>query len=704
MEFLLNIMKWFIRIFFRVKIQGLEKLDFSRPVILMSNHTSLLDAVFLALFLPSNVTFVVNTGIAQRFSWMMKFRKHIMINPHNPYSIRQMVRIVNQQQPLVIFPEGRITTTGGLMKIYNGIGYLALRTGASIYPVILNGLERSKLSYLGDKQRTHLFPRVKITIETAFSLNREEGKSMRVQKKQATEHIYRILQNAWLNSRLKEQVNLYNELLQSARLNGADQTIVEDPTQSLSYRKLILASHALSQKLIQYKKENRVGVLLPSSNGHLIALFSLFRIGITPAILNFTQGIQTVRECCETAEIKTILTSKQFIEKAGVQELLLHLEGSYRIVYLEDLKDQVTYYHKVRALIDYLMGSKSQADVNELVLFTSGSEAKPKGVVLTHRNIHANIQQVLCTIDVTAKDKIFNALPMFHSFGLTAGTILPVLTGVQTYLYPSPLHYKAIPELCYDKNATLLFGTSTFLAGYGRFAHPYDFYSLRYVVAGAEPLKEEVRQLWAEKFGIRILEGYGATETSPVLSINTPLAYQKNTVGRLVPGMELRIESIPGIERGGRLLVKGPNVMKGYLMHSQGFCPADEWYDTGDIVEENEDGFLTIQARLKRFAKVGGEMISLQLVEALAERCYDHPELAAVSVPDSRRGERIYLFTTKEEDRVEVLRHWLQQHHYSPMLIPAKVIAVHQLPLLGSGKTDYVTLKQWAINQDRRII
>ncbi|MBP1933831.1 AMP-binding protein [Ammoniphilus resinae] len=704
MEFLLNIMRWFIRLFFRVKIQGLEKLDFSRPVILMPNHTSLLDAVFLALFLPSNVTFVVNTGIAQRFSWMMKFRKHIMINPHNPYSIRQMVRIVNQQQPLVIFPEGRITTTGGLMKIYNGIGYLALRTGASIYPVILNGLERSKLSYLGDKQRTHLFPRVKITIETAFSLNREEGKSMRVQKKQATEHIYRILQNAWLNSRLKEQVNLYNELLHSARLNGADQTIVEDPTQSLSYRKLILASHALSQKLIQYKKENRMGVLLPSSNGHLIALFSFFRIGITPAILNFSQGIQTVRECCETAEIQTILTSKQFIEKAGLQELLSQLERSYRIVYLEDLKDLVTYYHKVRALIDYLVGHKSQADTNELVLFTSGSEAKPKGVVLTHRNIYANIQQVLCAIDVTAKDKIFNALPMFHSFGLTAGTILPILTGVQTYLYPSPLHYKAIPELCYDKNATLLFGTSTFLAGYGRFAHPYDFYSIRYVVAGAEPLKDEVRQLWMEKFGIRILEGYGATETSPVLSINTPLAYQKNTVGRLLPGMEKRIDPIAGIERGGRLLVKGPNVMKGYLLHGEGFRPADEWYDTGDIVDENEDGFLTIQARLKRFAKVGGEMISLQLVETLAAQCYDHPEVSAVTVPDSRRGERIYLFTTKQEDRLEVLRNWLQQHHYSAMLIPAKVIAVHQLPLLGSGKTDYVTLKQWAINQDRRIL
>lgn len=698
MEWIFAILKFLIRIVFRVKVRGIEKIDFSQPLILMPNHVSLLDAVFLGLFLPPQATFVANTGIAQRFAFVMKFRSHITVDPMNPYSVRKMVKSVKEGKPLVLFPEGRINTTSAssLMKIYTGIGYVALRTQAKVYPVVLQGLERSKMSYLGEKNKTVWFPQVSITICSPFSLERKENESMRIQKKKAAETVYQVLRGAIFESRSKEQVNLFNEVLTSAKLHGFNRIIAGDLTQSLNYQKLLLGSTVLSIMLQkQLKGQTTAGVLLPSSVGHVVTLLGLFRVGIRPAILNFSQGVQTILECCETAGIRIVLTSKMFIEKGKLQELIDEMNShGLEVLYLEEIKERISGWNKAKGLFSYK--STVQTENRELILFTSGSESNPKGVVLSHDHIYANVQQVLCSIDVTSKDKIFNALPMFHSFGLTAGTMLPILAGLPTYLYPSPLHYKAIPELCYEQNATILFGTSTFLAGYGRFAHPFDFYSLRYVFAGAEKLKEEVRQLWLEKFGLRIFEGYGATETSPILSLNAPLGYKKGTVGRLVPGVRARVEPVEGIEQGGRLFVQGPNVMQGYLIHGKGFVPAEAWYDTGDVVTIDEEGYIQIQARLKRFAKVGGEMVSLQQVEEIAGRCFGHPSVAAVAISDARKGERILLYTEQSEDRLEKMRSWIKEQGYSPLVCPYKVEIIGKLPLLGSGKVDYITLKQLA--------
>ncbi len=696
MEFLISLLRLLITRLFRVQVYGMEKVDFSNPAILMPNHSSLLDAVFLGLFLPKHVTFVVNTQIARKFSFILKFRPHVTIDPLNPYSIRQMIRFIQQGKTLVIFPEGRITTTGGLMKIYSGLGYLALRTGAMVYPVILDGLERSKMSYLNEKIKTVRFPDVNISICDPFTIQREEKVSMRIQKQRAAEKIQQILQSEWFLCRKKEEVNLFNELLDAARRHGKGSIIAEDLMQAISYKKLLLAIHVLS---IPLKKsllgKSTVGLLLPNSIGHVVALFGLFRLGITPAILNFSQGEKTLRECCETAGIDSILTSRIFVEKGNMHHLIVELATFCNIYYLEDLKANLHWLDKGKGFLANLWGRKTQNQSGELILFTSGSESKPKAVVLTHDNLFANIQQSKCVIDFTSKDKIFNVLPMFHSFGLTAGTLLPLLSGVPVYLYPSPLHYKVIPELCYEKNATMLFGTSTFLGGYARMAHPYDFYSLRYVFAGAEKLKEDVRQLWLDKFGIRVLEGYGATETSPILALNTPLAYKKGSVGRLLPGIQYQIQPVEGIATGGKLLVRGPNIMKGYWIHDQGFVPCESWYDTGDVVEIDDEGFLFIQSRLKRFAKVGGEMVSLQLVEEVASECFDQGSYAAVSISDPRKGERILLFTTSEACRIETLKSYLLQHRYSPLLCPYKVKMIDHFPLLGSGKMDYVTLKQW---------
>jgi acyl-[acyl-carrier-protein]-phospholipid O-acyltransferase / long-chain-fatty-acid--[acyl-carrier-protein] ligase len=289
---------------------------------------------------------------------------------------------------------------------------------------------------------------------------------------------------------------------------------------------------------------------------------------------------------------------------------------------------------------------------------------------------------------------------MFHSFGLTGGTLMPILTGMNVFLYPSPLHYRIIPELVYDKSCTILFGTGTFLGNYAKFAHPYDFYRLRYVVAGAEKVSDSVRELWFEKFGIRILEGYGATETAPVLAVNTPMAFRKGSVGQLLPGIASRIVPIPGIDAGGMLYVNGPNMMSGYLRADRpGVLEVPSsilgagWYETGDVVDKDEQGYIYIRGRVKRFAKVAGEMVSLEAVEGIAVRASPGFLHGATTQPDAQRGETILLYTTDKNLTRERLQLAAQEGGQPEIMVPRKVICVDVLPLLGTGKVDYVTLK-----------
>ncbi|WP_246540182.1 AMP-binding protein [sulfur-oxidizing endosymbiont of Gigantopelta aegis] len=273
----------------------------------------------------------------------------------------------------------------------------------------------------------------------------------------------------------------------------------------------------------------------------------------------------------------------------------------------------------------------------------------------------------------------------------------------QVFLYPSPLHYRIIPEVAYDINATMLFGTNTFLKGYAKFAHSYDFFSIRYVCAGAEAVQKETRELYAEKFGLRILEGYGATETSPVISINTPMDYKTGTVGTMLPGMDYHLKAVPGIEEGGQLFVSGPNIMRGYFRSDNPGVlePAESefgpgWYDTGDIVDIDDDGFVTIKGRVKRFAKIGGEMVSLSMVEEMVAQCWPDEMHGAVSLPDSAKGEKIILLTTREGALRKELSAWAKKSKIGELNVPKTIIVVKKLPLLGTGKIDYQGLKEVA--------
>ncbi len=390
-----------------------------------------------------------------------------------------------------------------------------------------------------------------------------------------------------------------------------------------------------------------VGLMLPNANGTAVAFMAVQSAGRVAAMLNFTAGAFNVIAACKMTQVRTVLSSRAFVEKGKLEALVKALEPDVRFVWLEDLRDSATNADKIAAWFNQGKPlAQPRPDDPAVVLFTSGSEGAPKGVVLSHKNLLANCAQVAARFDFTPADIMFSPLPVFHAFGLMAGMILGLTTGMKIYLYPTPLHYRQIPELVYGVNATALLGADTFLAGYAKMANPYDFRSLRYVVCGAEPVKPETRRVYMEKFGLRIFEGYGVTETSPVLAVNTPMFNRNGTVGRMMPGMEHRLEPVPGIDDGGRLHVRGPNVMAGYYrIDSPGELepPPGGWHDTGDIVDIDAEGFLTILGRAKRFAKIGGEIVSLAAIEQLTSGLWpDHPP-AVVAAPDARKGERVIM-------------------------------------------------------------
>jgi acyl-[acyl-carrier-protein]-phospholipid O-acyltransferase/long-chain-fatty-acid--[acyl-carrier-protein] ligase len=445
-------------------------------------------------------------------------------------------------------------------------------------------------------------------------------------------------------------------------------------------------------------------LLLPNMVSTLTVFLALHLRGRVPAMLNFSVGAQGLSHACTTAGVRTVYTSRRFIEQARLQDPVARLGSQVRIVYLEELRGKITLLKQLTALISawfarplsrrFAHGVRPEDPA--VVLFTSGSEGPPKGVVLSHINVLANCMQVASRLDYNAHDTLLSVLPMFHSFGLTIGALLPLLYGIKAFFYPSPLHYRTIPEMAYRINATLLCGTNTFLSGYARRAHPYDFYRLRYVFAGAEKLQEDTRQIWMEKFGVRLLEGYGMTEAGPVLAVNTPLEYRSGSVGRFLPGLEWYLDPVPGLLEGGRLCVRGPNVMLGYLHPGTTgqLTPASTargvgWYDTGDLVRVDQDGFVWVLGRARRFAKIGGEMVSLAAVEELVLRTWPRTRHAIVSVPDPQAGEQLVLLTEHSAATRQALMERARLEGASNLSVPKRILTVPAIPLLANGKIDY---------------
>ncbi|MCB1898553.1 bifunctional acyl-ACP--phospholipid O-acyltransferase/long-chain-fatty-acid--ACP ligase [Cognatazoarcus halotolerans] len=702
------VLRTLTRVLFRIDVEGTLPPQPER-LLVIANHESFLDGLLLGLYLPMNPVFVVHTTVAKSrwFRLILSLVDYLAVDPTSPMAMKKVVRLLESGRPVVIFPEGRITTTGSLMKTYDGPAFVAARTGASILPIRLEGAARTWFSRVSGKAPKRLFPKIRLAIQPLTRIAMPEAPTARERRRKAGEAMRRVMQEMVFASRPRQ--TLFEALLDTAAIHGRGRRLVEDLKQEeYSYGDLLKMSLALGRLVARETAQGEnVGILLPNLAPTLALVVGLPAFGRTPAMLNYTAGVDGMQAACTAAEVVTVLTSRAFVEQARLGDKLASLQG-IRLIYLEDLRAAMTLSDKLWLMLwampfPYAATRIGSAEDPAVVLFTSGSEGKPKGVVLSHRALLANIAQIRAVVDFSVDDKILNALPLFHSFGLTAGGLLPLFSGANVFLYPSPLHYRVIPELAYDRGCSVLLGTSTFLANYAKHAHPYDFYRLRYVIAGAEKLAEPVRELWFEKFGIRIFEGYGATETAPVMAVNTPMAFRRGTVGQFLPGVQARLEPVPGIARGGMLHVSGPNLMSGYLRFDRPGVlqpPASSagtgWYETGDVVEVDDDGFVRIVGRVKRFAKIAGEMVSLEVVEKIAAAAAPAAQHAASTQTDAAKGEALVLFSTDPALAREALVSAARVQGASELAVPRKIVTVDALPLLGTGKIDYVTLKQWA--------
>jgi acyl-[acyl-carrier-protein]-phospholipid O-acyltransferase / long-chain-fatty-acid--[acyl-carrier-protein] ligase len=706
---LAKLLRVICKVVFRVKVNGLENVPSHDRLLIVANHESFLDGMLLGLFIPKRATFVVHTGVLKTwlFRQILKLTPHLAVDPTSPLAMKKVVKRLEAGENVVIFPEGRITLTGALMKVYDGPGFVAAKTGATILPVRVEGAAQSYFGRLSDDHPRKIFPRVTLTVLPSTEIKIEDPSNhppltAKQKRRIAGEGMRSVMQKMLFQA--QKSRTLFEAFLDTIDKYGSKTKIVEDMNQvEETYQELLKKSLALGRIACKVTQPSEaVGVMMPNITNTVALILGMTAFNRIPAMINYTSGTSGIQNACIAANIKTIITSRKFIEAAKLEAIVEQLRN-INIVYLEDIRAEFGVMDRAW-LMGYALHYPRAAidDVNPeqpaVILFTSGSEGKPKGVVHSHKSILSNISQILAILDFNPTDKFMMVLPIFHAFGFT-GSLLPILNGIKIMIFPSPLQYKVIPEVIYDRGCTVLFATNTFLNNYAKFAHPYDFYKLRLVVAGAEKLNDEVRKIYMDKFGIRILEGYGTTECAPVLSANTPMANLNGSVGQFVPGVEYKLEPIPGIADGGLLYVKGENIMLGYYLFdnpAQLVAPEDGWYNTGDIVELDKEGFIHIKGRVKRFAKVAGEMVSLELVEQIASTAAPECQHAATTQPDAQRGENIVLYTTDPELKREDLQIVAKNLGSPEIAIARKIVNIEEIPLLGTGKTDYVTLKQMA--------
>jgi acyl-[acyl-carrier-protein]-phospholipid O-acyltransferase/long-chain-fatty-acid--[acyl-carrier-protein] ligase len=661
------------RFFLGIRHFGFDpKLESRGPLVYCVPAQSRLDTYILRAFLPAQ-TFQVDASQGGDTTHALTLFKSVMAG----------------QGIACLYLPPQIEASRATMQLLEDAGTAAREANARIVPIFLRGTRFSLFSLLSREQAPRsLLPQVTITAGPEFSLagNHDDGYS--------TAMVDGMARAKFDSVNLK--VTLFEALVAAARLYGPSREILEDALGSrLTYGKLLIGVRALGVRLAADSKPGAaIGLMLPNSSGIVVALFAILSGGRVAALLNYTAGTASVLSALSTGNIGMVLTSKSFIEKADLDELVERIrQAGVKVVNIEDVRDAITRMEKAKAFLFWRRRLVARnAEDPAVILFTSGSEGTPKGVVLSSRSFMANAAQVDSRIDFSCTDTLFNVLPLFHSFGLLGGAFLPLFYGVRLFLYPSPLHYKLIPTVARKVAPTVMFGTDTFLNGYARAAKDGDFDSLRMIVAGAEAVKPETRKMYRERFGALIVEGYGMTECSPVVAVNSSTFSRDGTVGRLLTGMEMRIDPVEGIEEGGRLHVSGPNLMLGYMKDDRpGVLQLRDgnWHDTGDIVSVDTDGFIAIKGRAKRFAKIAGEMISLGAVEMMVKQLWPEADHAAIAIPDKRRGERIVLITTQSPARKDELIAYSKRYGATEMMIPDDIVNVDAIPVLGSGKVDY---------------
>jgi acyl-[acyl-carrier-protein]-phospholipid O-acyltransferase/long-chain-fatty-acid--[acyl-carrier-protein] ligase len=692
-----------LRLLYRVRVLGdLAPFGHADRLLIVADHHSRLDAIVLALFLPRDPVVIVppEETVSRLSRWLLSHIRHEILDLNNPLSMKRVLRLLRAGRPVVLFPEGRIVENGAVMKIYPVPALVALKSGASVLPARVQGAGQ----WLSRSGSASWLPAITLRVFSPTRIDGGAAGSARRRRAFATRRLAAIMQAMAVQSHPCKP--LFECFLDAVSAHGRKTLLMEDQGEKpYSYGDILRMSLALSRLLRRCTADREnVGVLLPNMVSAVAVVMALSAARRVPAIFNYSAGPLAVESARVAAGVRTVITSRRFIEQAHLQPLLDVLPGC-TVIYLEDLRARFGFGDKFWLIafalrMPRLAIAKQSTLDPAVVLFTSGTEDRPKGVVLSHHAIVANVAQIRAVFDFSPADKVLNPLPLYHAYSFTAGVMLPLITGTRVNLFISPLRYRAIPEIAYKRDCTILFGTSTFLSFYARYANPMDFSRLRHVISGGEKLSAEVARVWMEKFGVRIMEGYGSTECAPVISLATPAAFRRGAVGTFLPAVEHQIEPVEGIEKGGVLHVRGPNLMLGYYRYQNpGVIEAPKssvgegWYDTGDVVDIDHDGLLSISGRVKRFAKIAGEMVSLDMIEHVArEASPDFHHAAVLNVQDFG-GETTVLFTTDPWLTRSRLLEAARQLGTHDLSVARRLVLLKELPVLGSGKIDYVALK-----------
>ncbi len=684
----------------------------------VSNHVSYLDPILLFAFLPGNPVFALN-GHLYRCKWirfLMKTADIMPFNPIEPGDLKELIAKIDSGRRCVIFAEGRMTENGGLMKIYEAPGLAADKSQAPIVPVWISGPQYGYFSKTKGKLPHRPLPKIRITVKKPVKFKLKDA--LRRQRDHISNEVYMIMREMSFEACYDENISLFAHLMKTAKVHSKKGLLhrpafVEDINREPnSYKDIIIKSFVLGKHFKRLSQPNEhIALLLPNAIATVCTFFGLSAYERIPVMLNFSVGTQNMLSMCKTAVVKKVITSRLFIRNAKMEPVIEEMKkNGLEIHYLEDLRNKISLWDKINAFLRYKIKRvphKEGGNKKAVILFTSGSEGTPKAVVLSHRNIISNIKQMSSVETINITDTLFNALPMFHSLGLTVGTIFPLLEGAKLFLYPSPLHYRVISEIIYEISATIMIGTDTFFRGYGKIAHPTDFHNIRFMYGGAEAIKPDTRNLWMERLGIRVMEAYGSTECSPVVTANNHIFNRFGSIGKLLPKIQHKIVPVDGIDKGGELVIKGPNVMMGYIMPDNPgvLVPLEGgWYHTGDVVDIDEIGFVYIKDRIKRFAKIGGEMVSLNAVDEMVRLAYEKKggaeyNYGVVAIPHESKGEQIVLVTNNKDVTQDGLHSYIRNNGMSELYLPRVILYHDTLPVFATGKMDNITLKKQVLEE-----
>lgn len=715
---------------YRLKVLGFENLpEAGKGTLLLGNHISWIDWAIIQMAVPRHVYFVMDKTIYQRWylKWFFDLFKVIPISSgQSKQALKQITKLLNQGETICLFPEGHISHLGQLGEFKKGFEKACAEAEGVIIPFYLRGMWGSKLSRSSAKLHKLRHNGIKRDITIAF------GQPMDIHStaSEVKHKVFEMSVATW-NDYAETLDTLPRTFIKTAKEKPAKWAVVDSNGSPITHHKFLSGCLMIRKHIKDLPGEN-IGLLVPTSSAGLMTNIAAMMTGKTVVNINYTSSIDAILSAQNRAQIKSIVTSRKFVqklEKKGI-ECARILEGS-NVCYLEDMAKKVSKSQKLRAylatqllpttLLQFLYCRRQNINDNAAILFSSGSEGEPKGIVLTHKNIMANLRQVSDVLNVREEDKIMATLPLFHAFGLTVTGMLPLMEGIPVICHPDPTDGLNIAKAIAKYEATLMCATSTFLRMYqrNRRIKPIMFNSLRVVVSGAEKLDPAVKVAFQKKYMVPVLEGYGTTETTPVASVNLPghivrsqsfiqEASKEGTVGLALPGTTFRIvdpvslDTLP-VGKDGLILIGGAQIMKGYL-HDQKKTESVLvnidgmlWYKTGDKGHLDQDGYLTIVDRYSRFAKLAGEMVSLGAVEQTAKELLDDYELGmvAVNVPDEKKGEQIILLIDTPHEP-SALKQMLIKKGMPGLMIPSQIFNVDRIPLLGSGKVDFPHAKKLA--------